>query len=111
MSVNPLTPVRLLPRPELPLEGMAQQATPMGSPAVSPAGGGNFGDLLSNMMESVNSLEGEAGNAQKAMMNGEATDLHQVMIAAEEAGVSLDLLMEIRNKLVEGYQEILRMPI
>jgi flagellar hook-basal body complex protein FliE len=71
----------------------------------------NFGDLLTNAIDSVNNLQMEAGEAQDKFVVGEAAELHQVMIAAEKAGISFDLLLEIRRKLVEAYQEIIRMPI
>jgi flagellar hook-basal body complex protein FliE len=44
-------------------------------------------------------------------VSGEAVDLHEVMIAAEKARTSFDLLMEIRNKTVEAYREIMRMQV
>jgi flagellar hook-basal body complex protein FliE len=71
----------------------------------------NFGDLLKNAIEGVESLQQEAGEAQDKFVQGEAAELHQVMIAAEKAGISFDLLLEIRKRLVEAYQEIIRMPI
>jgi flagellar hook-basal body complex protein FliE len=45
------------------------------------------------------------------LIAGEPIDLHEVMISAEEASVAFDLMMEIRNKLLEAYQEIQRMQI
>ena len=71
----------------------------------------NFTELFSNMINSVNSLQGDASKMQELMATGEAADLHQVMIAAEEAGVALDLLLEIRNRLVDAYQTLVRMPM
>jgi len=71
----------------------------------------SFTELFSNMINSVNSLQGDASKMQELMATGEAADLHQVMIAAEEAGVALDLLLEIRNRLVDAYQTLVRMPM
>ena len=45
------------------------------------------------------------------MVSGEATDLHEVMIAVEKARTSFDLLMEIRNKTIDVYREIMRMQV
>jgi flagellar hook-basal body complex protein FliE len=70
-----------------------------------------FGDMLKNAIESINGLQQEAGEAQDKFVRGEAAELHQVMIAAEKAGISFDLLLEIRRRLVEAYQDIIRMPI
>jgi len=71
----------------------------------------SFDTLLSRFVSSVETMQGESKVASEAFLRGDATDLHAVMIAAEEAGVSFDLLLEIRNKIVEGYQELVRMPI
>ena len=70
-----------------------------------------FTELLNNLITSVNDLQLDAGKAQELMAAGEAADLHQVMIALEEAGVAMDLLLEIRNKLVDAYQTLMRMPM
>ncbi len=70
-----------------------------------------FGDMLKNAIESINGLQQESGVAQDEFIKGEAAELHQVMIAAEKAGISFDLLLEIRRRLVEAYQDIIRMPI
>ncbi len=72
---------------------------------------GKFSDLLSNLIESVNDLQQDAGKMQELMATGDAAELHQIMIAAEKAGISMDLLLEIRNRLVEGYQNLIKMPM
>ncbi len=80
--------------------------------AVNPSGSGEkFTDMLSSLVNSVNDAQASAAQAQQAMMNGDAVELHQVMIKAEEAGLSMDFLLEIRNKLVNAYNEVMRMPI
>ena len=71
----------------------------------------SFSKVFSNLIDSVNELQHEAGQAQQALMAGEPVELHQVMIKAEEAGLTMDLLLEIRNKLVSAYVEIMRMPM
>ena len=79
--------------------------------AVQPEDKAAFTELLNNLITSVNDLQLDAGKAQELMAAGEAADLHQVMIALEEAGVAMDLLLEIRNKLVDAYQTLMRMPM
>ena len=71
----------------------------------------SFSKVFNNLIDSVNELQHDAGQAQQALMAGEPVELHQVMIKAEKAGLTMDLLLEIRNKLVRAYQEILRMPM
>jgi flagellar hook-basal body complex protein FliE len=75
------------------------------------AADGKFTEIFTNMLNSVNSLQLESGKAQELLATGEAEDLHQVMLAAEKAGVAMDLLLEIRNRLVDAYQNLIRMPM
>jgi len=69
----------------------------------------NFGHLLKQMVNDVNELQHKAAEKEKQFLRGEISDVHQVMIAAEEASVAFSLLMEIRNKLLDSYKEIMRM--
>jgi flagellar hook-basal body complex protein FliE len=71
----------------------------------------SFGDSLTQAIKDVNGLQQEAGNAVAKMVSGEAVDLHEVMIAAEKAKTSFDLLMEIRNKTIDAYRELMRMQV
>ena len=71
----------------------------------------SFSDLFSNMLNSVNELQIDSAEIQEAFMSGDPVELHQVMIKAQEAGIAMDLLLEIRNKLVNAYSELMRMPI
>jgi flagellar hook-basal body complex protein FliE len=71
----------------------------------------SFGETLSRAISDVNALQSEAGRQAEKLVSGEAVDLHEVMIAAEKARTSFDLLMEIRNKTVEAYREIMRMQV
>jgi len=52
-----------------------------------------------------------AGNTVKAFVAGEVTDVHQVMVAVQEAGLALDLLLEIRNRTQEAFQGIMRIQV
>ncbi|MBU0984862.1 MAG: flagellar hook-basal body complex protein FliE [candidate division Zixibacteria bacterium] len=76
-----------------------------------PAKDGKFSDLVSNLINSVNELQQDSGKMQEAFLAGEPVELHQVMIKAEEAGIATELLLEIRNRLVSAYTEIMRMPM
>lgn len=71
----------------------------------------NFTEMLSGLLNNVNELHNESGQIQQAFMSGEPVELHQIMIKAEEAGIATDLLLEIRNKLMTAYNEIIRMPL
>ena len=71
----------------------------------------SFGETLQKAITDVNTLQSEAGKAVEKMVGGEAVDLHDVMIAVEKARTSFDLLMEIRNKTIDAYREIMRMQV
>ena len=71
----------------------------------------SFGATLNKAISDVNALQHEAGKAVEKMVVGENVDLHDVMIAVEKAKTSFDLLMEIRNKTIEAYREIMRMQV
>ena len=70
-----------------------------------------FPQVFKELVNNTNDLQMNAADIAEKFVLGEITDIHEVMIAAEEAGVALELVMEIRNKLIEAYQELMRMPI
>ena len=71
----------------------------------------NFGQMFSNMINSVNDLQQQSAQTQQSFLAGEPVELHDVMIKAQEAGLTMDLLLEIRNKLLNAYNELMRMPV
>jgi flagellar hook-basal body complex protein FliE len=75
------------------------------------SGGRNFSDFLGQMVADVNAKQGLAGDAVQGVLAGENVPLHKAMIAMEEASVSFQLMVEVRNKLLESYQELMRMQI
>ena len=71
----------------------------------------SFSDLVKDFARDVNDLQFQAGHAIDQLATGRASDVHQVMIAVEEASIALDLMLEIRNRVLEGYQELIRMQV
>jgi flagellar hook-basal body complex protein FliE len=69
--------------------------------------GGTFGNVLKDAIQQVNELEkGTQGELQKFM--NEESDLHSVMLSLEKADLSFQMMMQVRNKIVQAYQEIMR---
>ncbi len=68
----------------------------------------SFGNVLQESLSEVNRLQQEADQAITALATGDNVSVHDTMIAMEQADVSFRLMMEVRNKIVEAYQEILR---
>lgn len=125
-----LSALRLMASPELrqmPLPKAAQdaiaKAIPAGelqtltpsalSPSVAsiPSGGGSFESTLGHFVAEVGGKQAVAGEAVNGLLGGQNVSLHQAMIAMEEASVSFQLMVEVRNKLLESYQELMRMQI
>jgi flagellar hook-basal body complex protein FliE len=73
--------------------------------------GESFSDVLGKFVNDVNSLQNKASESIEKLAAGEITDVHQVMIAVEEASTAMDFMLQIRNKIVDAYQEIMRMPV
>ena len=71
-------------------------------------GGSDFQDLLHGLVDEVDSLQKNADASIEGLVTGETTDIHDVTIKMEEAGIAFDLMMEIRNKLLEAYQQIIK---
>ena len=72
---------------------------------------GSFNNLLSDFVGEVNAKQGAASDAVAGLMSGQNVSLHQAMISMEEANVSFQMMVEVRNKLLDSYQELMRMQV
>jgi len=88
------------------LKGLTQPKTP---PIQQMAD--RFGEALKNSIAEVNQAQVSADRAAEQIAAGETKDLHGAMIKLEEADISLRLMVQVRNKAVEAYQEIMRMQV
>ena len=70
-----------------------------------------FSNLLQRAVAEIDGKMQTAQTEQAKVLTGESTNLHQAMIAMQEASVAFSLMVEVRNKLVESYQEIMRMQV
>lgn len=77
-------------------------------PAAEEPQGKSFGQFLTDAIGDVNALQHKAGDTVQRFATGERMDVHQVMIALEQASTALQLTMQVRNKLVEAYQDIIK---
>ena len=73
--------------------------------------GPSFPEMLKRGLEEVNRLQIDAGSQVSDMVTGQTDNLHQVMIAVEEAGIAFQLTMQVRNQILKAYDELMRMPI
>lgn len=78
---------------------------------VDKSSGGSFGDILKSMLDSANEAQIKADEETQKLISGESADIHNALIAAEEARIQLELVVQVRNKLLESYQEITKMQV
>lgn len=71
----------------------------------------SFMDTLKEKLEEVNNQQIKADMATESLIKGDDIDIHQVMLVTEEAKMSLQMAVQVRNKLVEAYQELNRMQL
>jgi len=71
--------------------------------------GPSFGDTLKRALGEVSSAQDNATDQMQKFLRGEPVELHQVMAAAEESGIALEMLVELRNKFTEAYRTLVNM--
>jgi len=81
---------------------------PAGAPA---AGQASFGEVLKDSLKQVDQLQHEADGAIESLATGGTATLHDTMLAVQKAELSFKLMMQVRNKIVEAYQEVVRMSV
>lgn len=73
--------------------------------------GKNFMDVLKDSMDQVNVNQHQADEAIKELVAGRSKNIHETMLTIERADTSLKLMMQVRNKILDAYKEIMRMPV
>jgi flagellar hook-basal body complex protein FliE len=102
-------PTRVISPKELESLPAALKASP--DLAGVPSGSRAFEHALGDLVNNVAAKQSASSDAVHGLLAGEGVSLHQTMIAMEEANVSFQLMVEVRNKLLESYQELMRMQI
>ena len=91
----------------LPRAGEVNPPAEVSKPA---ADGSKFFETLQDMMGQVQNLEADGQKKLADMLQGNGEDIHKAMIAVEKADLAFQLMLQVRNKIVEAYQEVSRMP-
>ena len=81
-----------------------------GTNSSASAGGTDFVHTLNETMQKVEALQTEAEKQVEQLVSGQGSDIHSAMIAVEKANLSFQLMMQVRNKIVDAYQQISQMP-
>jgi flagellar hook-basal body complex protein FliE len=106
---------KIIPRSELEKlsSGVLQPGVvpPSLSPATAAPASSSFDGFLGNMVSEVSAKQSAAADAVQSVTAGGNVPLHQAMIAVQEASLSFQLMVEVRNKLLESYQELMRMQV
>lgn len=97
------------------IDGIVGGRMPVNVSSTSSNGGTDlvraFGDVLEQALDTVNDMQSRADRLTEKLAAGEVNDIHQVMIAVEQVNLALQLTMQVRNKVIESYQEVMRMQI
>ena len=78
----------------------------MGAAPAGSAPGGKFLETLQQSIDQAEGAQGDAATQVAQLLNGQGADLHSAMIAVEKADLSFQLMMQVRNKIVQAYQTI-----
>ncbi|MFT7617194.1 MAG: flagellar hook-basal body complex protein FliE [Planctomycetota bacterium] len=73
--------------------------------------GGSFKNVLSGYLQETNDMQQSADQSLSKLVRGETDNVHEVMLAMSKADVSFRMMLEVRNKLVEAYKEVMRMQV
>lgn len=98
------------PLPTTRIEMPEELSEPLSTGSVQPPAS-SFASMLGQMVSDVNAQQAASTQAVSALQSGQNVPLHQAVIAMEEANVSFQLMVEVRNRLMDAYQEIMRMQI
>ena len=98
------------PLPASGIQMPSELAMPQGTGSAQPVGN-SFASMLGQMVSEVNAQSAASSEAVSALQSGQNIPLHHAVIAMEEANVSFQLMVEVRNRLLDSYQEIMRMQV
>jgi flagellar hook-basal body complex protein FliE len=95
------------------LQQLHQAKGAEGAPQVESGGVGGvgFADTLKSALDGVNATQAKSEHLSAAYERGEVTDIAKVMLARQEAGVAFEATLQVRNKLLSAYQDIMRMGV
>ena len=93
------------------LKEATSNAAAVAGGAPTPSGTANFADALKSAVNQVNGLQAAAGDASAAFERGDTTDIAAVMLAKQQASIGFETTLQVRNKLLSAYKDIMSMPV
>lgn len=109
MAISPINPLQ----PMTPIVGV-KEVTQSGASDAGTATGdvsASFTQAIKKAVGQVNSLQNEADKAAVNLASGDVEDVHRAMIAMQKAKLALDFTIQVRNKVIDAYQEIMKMQV
>lgn len=97
------------------IQGLGQRGFELGSgtvnsPAGEASGGAEFMNTLRNAMDQVGQLQNDADAKVSQLLTGNGQDVHSAMIAVEKANLAFEMMVQVRNKIVQAYQQVSGIP-
>ncbi len=99
INIGPIHPNLQVPEIRTPRSGAGEKS------------GSGFGEILKDAISTANELQKQSDQQIQKFMSGESQDLHTTVIAMQKADLSFQMMMQVRNKIVQAYQEIMRMQV
>ena len=93
-----------------PISGLGP-LTPLSIKPLDSKSAGGFGSILTDAMQKVGELGNEATKSVENFLSGEGDDLHKTIMATQRADLGMELFLQVRNKVVSAYQEVMRMQV
>lgn len=90
---------------------MVKPLEPLAPADKASSGGEAFQNVFNSAIHDIKSSRGEADRMVASWMNGEQTDIHQVATSIQKAELTFELALEVRNKMMQAYQDVMRMQI
>lgn len=95
-----------------PIDPMMLRSAAMESPLARPqAGGKGFEDLLTDLVKETDQAQKSSDATMQNFLSGKTQDAHEVILALNKADLSFRMMLEVRNKLLDSYQEVMRMQV
>lgn len=94
------------------INGIPQSVQTVSTPVQTPSQAQeNFADILKKSIENMNNVEALSDKKTEALVSGDIEDLHEVMIAAQKASITVEATVQVQKKVIDAYNEIMRMQV
>lgn len=104
MAITPISPLGSLGQ----IENLNPVSKKTSADSADGAGGPSFGDAIKGALNKVSELQQKADDQAVKLATGDVEDIHQAMIAMNKAKLAFDFTLQVRNKVIEAYQEVMR---